>query len=219
MTSNTTDYFDLIPEYHHGLLDSAMNNLFEQELANNSELQGELEEFRRFGQLYGKLDSDEPQASDMHFNAILSSIDTAAQEQRNPSSQKNKPEPSITSSLFELWAWLKDSVSIPWGVALVQTAVIVILLLPGTNQESFKTLSRSSATDDALSGLSFNIVFKKSAQEEEIRKLLLSLGGSITSGPSAQGRYVVFLSSDTTAADAEEILKESAIVIFSKRAY
>ena len=105
------------------------------------------------------------------------------------------------------------------GVALIQTAAIVLLLIPGSNQDTFKTLSRNSGSDIVTTAGSFNIVFEKSAPEEEIRKLLLSIGGNIISGPSAQGLYVIALTSDKTTSQALQTLKNASIVTFSTRAY
>jgi len=218
MTSNITDFSDLIPEYQHDLLNPDMKALFEEELTHNSALQMELEEFNDFQQLYQELDSEEPQPDDLQFDAILSSIDAGA-EKKNRLIPKNQTEPAAIANLLEFWDRLKTSLTIPWGVALVQMAAIVILLLPGTNKDTFETLSRSSSLDAAHSSISFNIVFQKSAQEEEIRELLLSIGGSITSGPSVQGLYVITLPSDAPIPKVTKILTGSNIVAFNKRAY
>ena len=218
MISNITDYSDLIPEYQYGLLTPDMKALFEEELTKNGALQIALEEFNDFQQLYQELDSEEPQADDLQFDAIVSSIDAGA-EKKNRLSQKNQTEPTAIANVLEFWDWLKTSLTIPWGVALVQMVAIVILLLPGTNQDTFETLSRNSSLGAAHSSISFNIVFQKSAQEKEIRELLLSIGGSITSGPSVQGLYVIALSTNAPIPKVTEILTGSNIIVFSKRAY
>ncbi len=218
MTSNITEYSDLIPEYLNGLLDTDTKALFEEKLANDNALQMELEEFVDFLQLYQNADSEEPQPDDTQFNAILSSID-AGVEKKSRLIQKNKSEPAVMANLLEIWDWLKASFTFPWGVALAQAAVIIFLLVPGTSQDTFKTLSRSPGIDSASPAISVNIVFQKSAGEEEIRKLLLGLGGSIISGPSVQGLYIVQLLSDKTISQTMEILNDSTIISFSKRAY
>jgi anti-sigma-K factor RskA len=218
MTSNETDYSVLIPEYCNGLLDADMKALFEEELTRNSALQTALEEFNDFQQLYQEIDGEEPQADEAQFDAILSSIDTGIEKQSRLT-QKNKYEPVVMAGLLEFWVWLKSSLSLPWGVALVQAAAIVILLFSGTNQDTFETLSRSSDIETAHSAISFNIVFQKSAREEEIRKLLLSIDGSIQSGPSTQGLYVVTLPADASIPRVIKILNDSTIVAFNKRAY
>ncbi len=218
MTSNTVDYFELIPEYQNGLLDADMKALFEKELRDNDVLQTALDEFIDFQQFYQELDGEEPQADDMQFSTILSSI-TADTKGKSGVSRKSKAEPEAMANLLKFWDWLKNSFSLPWGIALAQTAVIVILLFSGTNQESFETLSRSSGIDTAPPAASFNIVFQKSAQEKEIRKLLLSIGGSITSGPSAQGLYVVALPVDASIPRVIKILNDSTIVTFNRKSY
>ena len=217
MTSTKTDYSDRIPEYHHGLLDSQANALFEQELEKNIELREELDEFVQFQQLYHEVESEEPRPSPANFEAILSSI--ASHDQEEERCRGREQRSSLQTQFLQVWGWLKESVSIPWTVALVQTVAIVLLILPGSDQESFTTLSRTSSTDKSLPTTSFNVVFAESTQEVEIRKLLQSIGGSITSGPSAKGRYVIVLSSDKTVDEAVDILKESSIVTFSAKAY
>ena len=218
MTSNITDYSDLIPEYRNDLLDADTKALFEEELVHNSALQMALEEFNDFQELYQEIDSEEPQADETQFAAIMSSIDAGAKNKTSVN-QKTKSESTAMTNLLEFWEWMKNSFSLSWGVALVQTAVIAMLLFSGTNQDTFETLSRSSDIETAHSAIFFNIVFQKSAQEEEIRKLLLGIGGSITSGPSVQGLYVVALPADVSIPNVVKILNDSTIVTFSKRAY
>ena len=217
MISNQNDSFDLIPDYHHGLLDPETRDLFEKELTTNAELRGELREFIRFQGIYREIDGEDPKPSETVFRKISESID-AIEEKQQEKIITVQQVPHMATRLQQAWSWLKNSVTIPWGMALVQAAVIVILLLPGTNQTAYKTLGFAPGMENAHAETSYNVVFKDSAQESEIRELLLTVSGAITSGPSTQGRYVISLPPDKANETVVETLKQSEIIVFIEKA-
>ncbi len=217
MTSENIPYTDLVPDYHRGSLEPELKNLFDKELAANPELQEELNEFVQFQKLYHEIDDENPVPSDAIFKRISESVDSL--EQNKQREFKDIPSsPALSIKFLEAWAWLKESVSVPWGMAIVQAIVIVILLLPGTPQKSYKTLSVSPETGVNNTRVLFNIVFKDSAKESEIRELLLATNSTITSGPSAQGRYVIALAPGKPTAHVIETLQQADIVIFIEKA-
>jgi len=110
-----------------------------------------------------------------------------------------------------------------WAGALSVAAVLIVALagmLVVTRQErpAFETLSeRSSDTG----GARLSVAFHPNATEETIRQAVLDVHGTIVSGPSATGIYVLKLptrENDGTATnDAIERLSRSGIVRFVER--
>jgi hypothetical protein len=80
---------------------------------------------------------------------------------------------------------------LPWMLA----AQVAVLLLIGTllfwphQEPQFRTLSAPAAVP--AEQLTLRVVFNRQATEEEIRRLLLSVRGEITGGPSPFGVYTV----------------------------
>jgi hypothetical protein len=217
MTSSNPDYFDLIPEYTQGILDPETHQNFEQEMDTNDSLKLEVEDFLTFRKLYLEVDTHTDQPSDSIFHKISNSIDQPVIKNNidlKESSQFRYFMPRVLKVLSEL----KDSLTIPWGIVLVQTAVIVLLLLPGSFQTIYKTLGSSPPAISTQTGGTFNIVFKQTTQESEIRALLLAVGGTIISGPSVEGRYVIAIRPEKNLNLAVEFLKGSNSILFMEKA-
>ncbi len=224
MISKNIHFSDLIPDYHHGVIEPELKNLFEKELSQNSELQLELDEFRKFEELYKKIDCDVPEPPVGLFDKIMTSIDNAeeiASVNKSSESRFEQTEyrPSLAVRLEEMWVWLKESVSIPWGLAAVQAIALALLLMPAPSQDNFQTLSSSSSLQTSNQGARYNIVFNPSATESNIRELLLSVEGDIVSGPSAKGRYVITLSEEMKSEQKINNLKQANIVLFIEKSY
>ncbi|NNF21796.1 MAG: hypothetical protein HKN67_07635, partial [Saprospiraceae bacterium] len=187
MTSNNPDYFDLIPEYLQGTLDPETHQKFEQEMETNDSLKIEVEDFSKFRTMYHEIDAHTDQPSDSMFHKISNSIDQLEIKEGIDSKETSQFQ-SFRLRILEVVSELKDSLTIPWGIAVLQTAVIVLLLLPGTSQTIYKTLGSSPPAISTQTDNAYNIVFKQTTHESEIRVLLLSVGGTIISGPSEEGR-------------------------------
>ena len=63
------------------------------------------------------------------------------------------------------------------------------------------------------------IVFQPNAQEADIRSLLQSIQGSVSSGPSREGRYVVSVGKQSDLEKVMRTLKQSKFVLFAEPAY
>lgn len=217
MTSTkTTQYIDKIPDYHHGLLTPDETVDFEKELEKNRELQEELTEFRNFAKLYQQVDSDIPEPSPQLFDRIMTSIEHAEESGAQETRQADR-EGLFSSILANIISWLKESVSLPWGLAVVQAVALVILLLPAPQTTNYKTLSSVTPLSETMQGESYNIVFKPNAREADIRELLLSCKASIVSGPSPQGRYIIVLPDDGDQRKKLEELKKQEPILFIER--
>ncbi|MBE0584581.1 MAG: hypothetical protein IH612_12595 [Desulfofustis sp.] len=214
MTSDTSSFLDLIPDYVQGCLDSETRAAFEERLTSDAELKKELDDFKMFKALYGQVNDDLPPPSE----AIFQKIDTAIASQEADRFRHHHPtrflSPSHTSRLLTGWERLKASFSLPWGLAAVQALLIVILLVPGNPDPHYQTLG---SKDDSLAvpgSTSFNIVFSDSAVEAQIRTLLVTVHASIIDGPSAEGRYVIVMPEDDNLQQSIEKLQQEAIVHF-----
>ena len=218
MTSENTDYIELIPDYLNGILDRETKSRFEEALATDPELKRELDEFRELQTLYKEALPETPEPSDELFGRILDKIDEVEQSRyRNDSSV-----PSLATRLGELWGRFKHSLTIPWGLAMVQAAVIVFLLIPHLPEKTFDTLgfvTQIPGADQKVEGemVSFNIVFNESSSEAEIRELLLSISAAIISGPSLKGRYQIAIPGGNERVLSD--LRQSELILFVEKAY
>ena len=218
MTSRTIDHTALIPEYLNGLLSSEEAAQFEAALGTDADLQTAFEGFKEIQNLYQQDTIGKPVIpSDDVFNRIMAEIDTN-EKIAEQSDRQITYSPTLSVRLTEAWYWFKDSLRIPWGLTVVQAAVIILLLIPRIPDSSYKTLGQTSAINDDTH-LSFNIVFQESARESDIRKLLLPINGSIVSGPSQQGRYQVIIPHETTEGQVLSILKQSELILFVEKSY
>jgi hypothetical protein len=211
MTSDSSSFLDLIPDYVQGCLDSETRAAFEERLTHDAELKQELNEFKAFKALYGQIRDDLPQPSE----AVFLRIDTAIASQE--ATRYRHHHPSHLLSLRTTWEKLKASFSLPWGLAVAQALLIVILLVPGNPDPHYQTLGSKDDSPAVHSGTSFNIVFSDSALETQIRTLLVTVHASIIDGPSAEGRYVILMPEDDNLQQSVEKLRQEAIVRFLER--
>lgn len=216
MTSSSPDYFNLIPEYLQGTLDPETHQKFEQEMAANDNLKIEVQDFLEVRALCHEVDAHTDQPSDIIFHKISNSIDQLEMKKEIDSKEISQFH-SFMPRVLKVLSELKDSVTIPWGIALVQTAVIVLLLLPVSFQTVYKTLGFSPRPISTQTGSTFNIVFKQTTQESEIRALLLAVGGTIISGPSAEGRYVIAIRPEKDLDQVVGILEGSRSILFVEK--
>ncbi len=215
MTFN--DATSLIPDFYHGLLDPEAREQFENELAHNRVLQQELNEFQKISSFFQEESGDDSPPSAALFAKICVSIDDSASEEQTHSFGRSRFQ-ELKKYLSQGLRSVRESVAIPWAMALVQTAVIIILLLPATEKETFRTLGFTAAPENAAV-ISLNVVFKESARASEIRTLLLRVQGSVISGPSQEGRYIITIPAGNASSRSIALLQKSQIVNFIKRAY
>lgn len=215
MISDRIDFSDLIPEYHHRMLDAEMVVRFEEELERNDKLREELAEFESFEKLYQSID-DMPEPSEDVFAKVMNRIEEDEGAKEGERVKESKPHPLI-EKLGEAVTWIKDSVTLPWGLAVVQAMLLVILLVPEKQEEALTTLSSTSGVTLQANVVSCNIVFQPAATEAEIRILLLSVKGRIISGPSTQGRYVISIPKEGGVDDTIAKLQRDTSVVFVEK--
>ncbi len=216
MTSKIEDFFDLVPEYFQGTLDPELEKNFEQEMEKNEDLQLEVQEYSQMRELFAESEV-EVTPSDAIFNRICDSIEKEESKQRvgQAVQQKTTKASPITIAL----EWLKESFTLPWSLALVQAAVIVLLLIPNHSSKNYSTLSVANKQTTTAAITSYNVVFKDSAREGEIRALLISIDATISSGPSVQGKYAITIPANKASEDIFEKMKKSQLILFVEKAY
>ena len=218
MTSNNDiDYIALIPDYLNDLLSREEKTQFEITLKSDPNLQNELEEFKEIKALYHGTISETPEPSKAVFNKIIEELDSK-QNTVTTGFREIKYRPTTSTRIYHFWSRLKDSFTLPWGLALIQAAVIVVLLVPRIPENSYNTLGITRETEGNQE-ISLNIVFNESARESEIRELLIPISGSIINGPSPQGRYQISIPSKHSEKQIVSTLKQSELILFVEKAY
>lgn len=214
MISEPISFFDLIPDYVLGHLAPDIAAAFTERLTVDQELRRELDEFLALRSLYRQTEVTQHPPSEAVFQRIEATIDAADTSliARHHSSPLSSPTP--LTHLQECWARCKASFSLPWGLAIAQTCLIIVLLLPGQPDDSYQTLSGGADVAIETNGSRFNIVFSESAFEADTRALLLDSSATIVSGPSAEGRYVIVLPDDDNLQERVARLRWSEAVRF-----
>jgi len=211
MTTKDHNLSDLIPDYCNNRLDANEKADFEHLLQENHELLDECNDFQGFQKLYRRIDPAEPSPSDAIFNQISSQA-CAHRKMEKKAPVQSRP---LAESIHYVWQQIRESIAVPWMLAAAQTVVIVLLLIPAPQQNTYSTLSATEVAANAEK-IGINVVFRPNALESDIRSLLHTIQGSVGSGPSREGHYVVSISNRSDLDRAVQTLKESEIVLFAE---
>jgi len=211
MTYKDNKISDLIPDYCNNRLNTHDKADFEKRLQEDNELLREYNDFRGFQKLYQQVDPAEPSPSDAIFDQISSNIE-ARQTVKKKAPVQSSP---LLESIRSYWQQFREFTTVPWMLAAAQAVVIVLLLMPATQQNTYSTLS---ATQDTVTAekIGINVVFQPNALESDIRSLLHKIQGSISNGPSTEGRYLVSINNQTDLDKTIQTLKQSEIVLFAE---
>jgi hypothetical protein len=211
MTYKNNNISDLIPDYCNNRLNTHDKADFEKRLQEDHELLREYNDFQGFQKLYRQVDPVEPSPSDAIFNQISSNID-AQQMVKKRAPVRSSP---LAESIRSYWQQFHESMTVPWMLAAAQAVVIVLLLMPAPQHNTYSTLS---ATQDTITAkeIGINVVFQPNALESDIRNLLHKIHGSISNGPSLEGRYLVSINNKTDLDKTIQVLKQSEIVLFAQ---
>jgi anti-sigma-K factor RskA len=204
----------MIPDYCNNRLDADEKADFESHLQKDHELLEECKDFQRFQKLYRQIDPAEPSPSDAIFNQVSRKIDARHKVERKAPVQ---PLP-LAESVRSFWRQIRESMAVPWMLAAAQAVVIVLLLIPAPEQNRYATLSAPEGATN-VERIGINVIFQANAPEAEIRNLLHTIQGSISSGPSSEGRYVVSINNQSDLDKAVKTLKQSKIVSFAEPVY
>jgi len=124
------------------------------------------------------------------------------------------------ASIRQIKEWLSQIFSVPklgWGLAAVQCALIIFLLLPNRQDTHYNTLSSSQNVTTSQESIQ-QLVFNEATREREIRKLMDAINGEITGGPSAEGMYQISLPQNSTIESTVKNLRNNKRIIFVEKA-
>ncbi len=196
MTYSLDELKGMIPIYLNGRLTASETAAFEAGLRQHPELEAELKDFSAIKESYDVLE-DPPE---IDSEALFARIQKGIHGDAKPVTDHREEGPF--RHLMSFLRRIYHTPSLSWSMAGLQFAALLLVFLVIPRHDVFKTYS-STATSDT-DKVYLNVVFDKEAKEIEIRTLLQKLGAGITSGPSAEGLYV--LAGEKTA-DIDALLK------------
>jgi anti-sigma factor RsiW len=208
MTSDQHSAVDqLLPWYANGTLEEEERARVERHLAECEVCRDEVAFLRDVGGVASDIVAATPAVPDA-LGKTLARIDDWEAARR----------PSLAARVKGFVAQLFDVPATPRLVLMTQAALILVLgtmlVVSRSQQPSFTTLSGGN---DGTGAPRLTVIFEPGATEEAIRQALRQVGGTLVSGPSAAGVYVVGLpqaGDDTRAVDAAiAALRENRSVI------
>lgn len=214
MAHKNNDISELIPDYCNNRLSAKERAEFETRLQDDPELLDECREFQGFQNLYRQVDPGEPAAAD----AIFARISREVSVHRAVGNKSPGLSGMLARSVGDFWQRFRQSIAVPWLLVAAQTAVLVFLLVPVQENTRYATLSTGNVAEHTEK-TGINVVFRENAPEADIRALLHAIQGSISDGPSREGRYVISIGSQNDLDQAVRTLKQSKIVVFAEPLY
>lgn len=198
----------MAPLYVQGKLQEAEREIFEKGLKQFPQLQGDLEAYRLIGSYYKEVEMKTASPS----KKIFALVENGLKEQNS--------ESSFNSATVErLKSWFSNIFTMPhvgWGIAAVQCAVILFLLIPSQRGARYETLSMSEPA--VPEQMTLQLVFNEKAQEKEIRRIIHSIKGNIVAGPSSEGMYQVSLPDDSNIEGTVKELRSKKSIVFVEKA-
>ena len=201
---------DMIPLYINGRLSESEKKDFETALGKHPELSRELIEFKEINEGYKDIKQDAPSSSNDLYPRIIENI------------KKQKPKallsaaPGLINQILRTLKSVFGSPQLSWSVVAVQLFVIISLLIFYPTDNKFKTLSENHIAED--SGM-INVVFKEDAKEKDMRRLIEGVNGSIISGPTPDGLYIIKIKNINDIEIVLTGLKNSDIVRLAVKRY
>jgi hypothetical protein len=122
--------------------------------------------------------------------------------------------------LVKVKDFFRNSFSSPrvsWGVAAVQLAIILLLLVNLFRGDGYVTLTLEDSLKNEGTGI--HVVFDMESQEREIREVLQKINGTIVAGPSPEGLYTIKVEKKQEVEEALKLLRETKFVRFAERVY
>lgn len=212
--------WELLPWYVNGTLDDKEQATVKAHLLICIKCREELARCQNVVSAVHWAREDAWQPTPSHLDNLLGQLD---HEGRESPSGFARVERHFQVHLARLRAWLQDHFNVPrWSLAvpaLVIVGLTTALLVPQTTPRdpTFETLTNAPATNVADARPRFQVIFTDSANQAQIKALLLPLNASIVDGPTQQGRYTIAVGGNTDAAEtATTALRTSAIVEFAQ---
>ncbi len=185
----------MIPLYVRGVLSGPQRKEFEKLLEGNPELREEVDQWKRIGDAYKKMESQLPLPSGGVYSQIAEKINAG---QQKSFFDRILPSPAFSFAL----------------IAAQFLIIMALLIYVAGDRDGFKTLSAPANGSGRI-----NVVFKQDVSEAAIRTLLVKVNGKIVDGPYSSGLYVIGLPSDNEVNKALTEINESGLVVMAERAY
>lgn len=202
---------ELVPLYVQGELSEEEKVDFEKGLQRYPELQDDLLACSTIESYYQEIETKIKPPTSSAFEAI--------QQRITPNSDQKRAKSRQPSSVEKVKEWFTELFTVPrlgWGIAAVQCAVIVLLLVPAQQQTSYKTLTSSEAPITHQTTL--QLVFDERSTEKEIRQIMTAIHAEITGGPTAEGMYQVSLQENSDVDSIITTLRTKKNVLFVEKA-
>jgi DNA-directed RNA polymerase specialized sigma24 family protein len=208
---------ELIPLYINGVLSGKHKVAFEKSLKNDPNLKQEYMEFYEIEEYFDQLAT----ASQQHLTQLYGSIKNSLEDFDDEVVEEQSGD-QLTSPKIDFFHHLLSSSRIGWGLAILQFAILTVVLIFIVPQYS-NPVSASISPGQLLQknrGKQINVIFQDAATAKEIIKLLQSLDAEMQSGPTNIGLYTITVDVDEN--HVHEVLNKlrlSKIVLLADPAY
>lgn len=206
MSYSPDEWRELIPLYLNGRLPERERKAFEDCLQLYPELGRELREFSEIKDVYKGIEKDVSIPSHFLYQRILRRVES-------------ETDKSFTFSV-KIKEFLRNCFSSPrvsWGVAAVQLAIILLLLVNLFRGDGYVTLTSEGIVKKEGTGI--HVIFNMESKEKEIRAVLQKVGATIVAGPSPEGLYTIRIEKKQDVEEVVKLLRETKIVRFAEKAY
>jgi hypothetical protein len=202
----------MMPLYINGRLLESEKNDFESALMKYPELVPELMEFAEIKGGYADLKREIQTLSNDLYERILNNI---GKKEKTESMQVENQR--VLDPILRKLRKAFTAPQLSWSVVAVQLVIIIALFVIFPKSNNFKTLSEIPVAKDD-SGM-INVVFNEDAKEKNIRELLEQINGSIISGPTPDGLYIVKIKNIDDVETVLNKLKDSSIIRLAVKRY
>jgi RNA polymerase sigma-70 factor (ECF subfamily) len=208
---------ELIPLYINGALAGKHKIAFEKSLKNDPNLKQEYMEFYEIEAYFDQLNTASRQHLDQLYINIINSL-----SESDESGDSDVDEATTAEAKVDFLHDILSSPQVGWGLAIVQFAILAVVLIFVVPHESNSVEANISAAQllQQTTGRKINVIFRDKATHQQIRDLLLKLDLQMFSGPTDIGLYTVSIDgSQQLAEDRLNKLRNSDIVVLADLAY
>lgn len=208
---------ELIPLYINGVLTGKHKVAFEKSLKNDPNLKQEYMEFYEIEEYFDQLNAASQQHLDQLYGTVKNSLEDFDEELLEEEEGERALNPKI-----DFFHHLLSSPRIGWGLALLQFAILIMVLIFIVPQNSNQVSAGIPSVQllQQAKGKQLNIIFKDDATHQKIRDLLRSKKLQMFSGPTDIGLYTVVIDSDEEHAHKiVNELRKSEIVLLADPAF
>ncbi|MCI0505646.1 MAG: RNA polymerase sigma factor [Gammaproteobacteria bacterium] len=209
---------ELIPLYINGALAGKHKIAFEKSLKNDPNLKQEYMEFYEIEAYFDQLDPVSKQHLDRMYSTIKNSLDDL---QEHPEAAVDEEQTAGTK--IDFIHELLSSPRIGWGLAVLQFAILAIVLIfvaPDYSNSVEANIAAAQILQQQHKSKKLNVIFQDSATNQQIRDLLLALQAEVYSGPTDIGLYTITIEgNEQRAQEVLSTLRNSGVVVLADLAY